>query len=313
MARIQLVVQGHRGARGLRPENTLPSFETAMDVGATSIETDVHLTRDGVPVLVHDPVVSERLFRPAPVSGPAPPALPRLVRSLTLAELRGYWADRNPDPARFAEQIAVVTPLAASFATTRGIYAHAVSSVDDFIEFVAAYAGELGTKAGKTPEQQARAQRLRFDLELKRVPFHPETIGDGFDGETAGLLEQRLVDILRAGGVVERTTVRSFDHRCVRAIGRLEPRLTLAVLVAGTAPINPVALARDCGASAYCPEYTFLDAAQVQALHAAQIGVLPWTVNEPDAWTRLLEWGVEGITTDCPDRLAAFLKERGLF
>src|SRR5262249_10549099 len=47
-------LQGHRGARGLKPENTLPSFEAAIDAGATTIETDLHRTRDGVPVLVHD-------------------------------------------------------------------------------------------------------------------------------------------------------------------------------------------------------------------------------------------------------------------
>src|SRR6516164_1854400 len=104
MAHNRLEVQGHRGARGLRPENTLPSFETAIDVGATSIETDVHLTHDGLPVLIHDPLVSERL-----------------VSSLTLAELRGYRADRNPNRARFPAQIADVTPLAASFATAHGI------------------------------------------------------------------------------------------------------------------------------------------------------------------------------------------------
>ena len=51
-------LQGHRGARGLRPENTLPSFETALDLGVTSVETDLHLTRDSVPVLCHDPMSS---------------------------------------------------------------------------------------------------------------------------------------------------------------------------------------------------------------------------------------------------------------
>src|SRR5438105_26100 len=97
-------VQGHRGARGLKPENTLPGFETAFDLGVTSVETDVHLTRDGVPVLFHDDVISERLCRPVPGrSVPAPENRPP-VRTLTLGELRGYRADRNPDPRRFPEQ-----------------------------------------------------------------------------------------------------------------------------------------------------------------------------------------------------------------
>src|SRR5712692_597344 len=118
----RLEIQGHRGARGRKPENTLPSFEAALDGGATSIETDVHLTRDGVPVLTHDPCVSERLFRLAPGSTSPPPSAHLLVSTLTLAQLRGYCADRNPDASRFPEQDATVTPLAQAFAAARGLH-----------------------------------------------------------------------------------------------------------------------------------------------------------------------------------------------
>lgn len=300
-------VQGHRGARGFKPENTLPAFEAALDTGVSSIETDVHLTRDGVPILVHDPVVSEHLFRLAPDSVSPPPSPRLLVRDLTLSEMHGYRADRNPDPNRFPDQDGAVTPLASTFAAARGLDPYAPVTVADFVAFVVAYSAD----SSKTDRQRARARDLRFDLELKRVPFRPELIGDDFDGKNAGELERRLVEILRAANVVQRTTVRSFEHRVVRAIGRLEPRLTRAVLVAGTAPVNPAAIANAAEASIYCPEYTFLDATQVRSLHAANVRVLPWTVNHPGDWTRLLEWGVDGITTDYPDRLAAFLEEHG--
>src|SRR3954470_22797234 len=100
------LLQGHRGARGLRPENTLPSFEAALDAGVTTVETDLHLTRDGVAVLCHDARLGEWWATPlgsAPVLGPAHrPA----ISSLTVEELRGYRADRNPDPARFPGQSA---------------------------------------------------------------------------------------------------------------------------------------------------------------------------------------------------------------
>jgi glycerophosphoryl diester phosphodiesterase len=307
MQTVPFEIQGHRGARGLAPENTLPSFEAALDAGATSIETDVHLTRDGLPILTHDPVVSDRLFRLAPGSASPPPGPHLLVRALTLAELRGYRADRNPDPARFPQQNAAVTPLAQAFAATRGLDPFAPPTLADVVDFVATYASD----PAKSAEQRARARLHRFDLELKRVPFQPELIGDDFDGEQPGELERRIVDILRAANVVERTRVRSFDHRCVRAIGRLEPRLTRAVLIAGTSPVDPVALVRQAEASVYCPEYTFLDSAHLGLLHAANVRVLPWTVNLPEDWARLLDWGVDGITTDYPDRLAEFLRQRG--
>src|SRR5713226_7104401 len=104
-------LQGHRGARGLKPENTLPAFEVAFDLGVTSVETDVHLTRDGVAILTHDGSIHSRFCRLLPGSTAPDPASQPLVSSLTLAQLRGYRADRNPDPGRFARQDAIVTPL----------------------------------------------------------------------------------------------------------------------------------------------------------------------------------------------------------
>src|SRR5271169_155556 len=100
--------QGHRGARGLRPENTLPSFEAALDVGVDAIETDLLLTRDAVVVLCHDPLLPDRIFGPS--------ALPRLLSRLTLAELRAWRAAGNPDPLRFPTQDPTPTPLATAFA-----------------------------------------------------------------------------------------------------------------------------------------------------------------------------------------------------
>jgi glycerophosphoryl diester phosphodiesterase len=304
-------LQGHRGARGLRPENTLPSFEAAFDAGVSSVEPDVHLTRDGVAVLCHDPVLGGPLCTLARSGPPLPTARPA-VRGLSLAELRCYRADGNPDPARWRRQDAGVTPLARLFAEERGLEPYAIPTVADLFSFAAAYAGEMGLRAGKTAEQRARAAGVRFDLELKRMPFYPEAAGAGPGGELPGLLERRVVEEARAAGVVGRTTVRSFDHRSVRAVRELEPGLTGAVLVAGTAPVDPAGLAREAGAQLYCPDYLFVDAEVVRRAHAGGLRVLAWTVNEPEQWERLVDWGVDGLTTDYPDRLARWLRRRGV-
>jgi glycerophosphoryl diester phosphodiesterase len=305
-------LQGHRGARGLKPENTLPGFETALDVGVTTVETDVHLTRDGIPILCHDAVVSERLCRrisghrvPKPASRPA-------VSALTLAQMHGYRADRKPDRDRFPEQNAGMTPLALWFGQRHGLDPYTPPSLAELFAFAAAYIGEPGQRAGKSARQRDRARQVRFDLELKRVPFRPAVIGDGFDGSTAGLLEQRVVEIVRAAKMVDRTLVRSFDHRSVLAVRRLEPALPASVLVADTAPVSPVPLVRQADAATYCPAFEFLDEAQVRLAHAEGIRVVPWTVNDAHDWERLLDWGVDGITTDFPNRLAVFLRQRGL-
>lgn len=296
-------LQGHRGARGLKPESTLPSFETAFDIGVSSIETDLHLTADGVVVLVHDPAIGGKIYRRIAPNAPDPADEP-LVSKLTLAEIRCYRADKNPDPSRFPDQNAGETPLAAWFAQSRGIDPYGIPTLSDLLAFAAAYAAEGEKRAGKTSEQQAYAGRVRFDLEIKRVPFRPEWQNDR--------LERQVVEDLRKAGMVDRGIVRSFDHRTVRTVHALDPDLTTAVLVDGTAPVEPAQLAVAAGARIYCPLYQFLDEAQVRQLHAAGIRVLPWTVNDPADWSRLLEWGVDGITTDFPDRLAAVLRRQGI-
>jgi glycerophosphoryl diester phosphodiesterase len=303
-------LQGHRGARGIKPENTLSSFEVAFDLGVTTVETDVHLTRDGVPVLIHDAVVSEVLCSVVSGAGVPDPATHPFVSSLTLAELRGYRADRNPDPRRFPNQDAAVTPLARAFAEQQRTDPFTPPTVAELFAFAGAYAGDLGAAAGKTAGQRERAGCVRFDLELKRVPFRPGVVGDGFDGEAPGLLERRLVEVVRSEGMAGRSAVRSFDHRSVRAVRRLAPELPAAVLIAETAPVDPVALVRQADAQAYCPGFEFLDEPQVRRLHAAGVRVVPWTVNEPEDWERLVAWGVDGLTTDYPDRLAAWLRQQ---
>src|SRR5438445_853357 len=217
-------LQGHRGARGLRPENTLPSFEAAFDAGVTSVETDVRLTRDGVPVLFHDEAVSGALCRLARGKRAPDPSSRPLVSSLTRVQLQSYLADRNPQPNVFAGQDAIIAPLARLYAEHHGANPYAIPVLGELFSFAAAYAAEMGRQACKTEEQRAKAAQVRFDLELKRTPFHPEFIGDGCDGDSPGLLEERLLHEVLTAGVVERTSVRSFYHRRVRALRRLEPR-----------------------------------------------------------------------------------------
>jgi glycerophosphoryl diester phosphodiesterase len=305
-------LQGHRGARGLKPENTLPAFEAAFDIGVTSVETDVHWTADGQAVLFHDHALGDRLCRLLPRAPGPDPSLRPPLSSLTLAELRGYCADRNPDPARFPVQDAGVTPVAAAFAAERGLDPYTPPTLDDLFAFAAAYAGALGTDAGKTERQQERAAEVRFDLELKRVPSRPEAMGDGYDGSGPAALEKGVVQAVRRAGVIGRASVRSFDHRCVLHLRALEPAIPTAVLVRGTAPVDPAALARAAGADTYCPDAEFLDELQIRQLQGAGVRVLPWTVNDPERWLALLGWGVDGITTDYPDRLARLLRERGV-
>src|SRR5687767_1615149 len=103
-------LQGHRGARGLKQENTLHCLVVALDLMVTSIDTDIHLSKDGALILCHDEVLSERLARMLDTADVLPPTRKPLNRQLTLAQLRHYALDRNPDPIRFPEQNTDSTP-----------------------------------------------------------------------------------------------------------------------------------------------------------------------------------------------------------
>jgi glycerophosphoryl diester phosphodiesterase len=299
-------LQGHRGARGLKPENTLPAFEVAFDLGVTSVETDVHLTADHIPILFHDHNISDRICRPIA------PGQNLKISSLTLPQIRLYRAAVNPNPNRFPHQDNEATPLAVWFAQRHDMDALTPPTMVDLLAFAAAYAGEPGRIVGKTDEQRARSRIIRLDLELKRVPFRPGVIGDDFNGRTPGVFEQRVIQVAREAKMTDRIRFRSFDHRCVRFLGELAPEVPRAILVAETAPVAPNDLIRQAGATIYCPHVEFLDEVQMKQIHREGLRVIPWTVNDPLDWQKLLDWGVDGITTDFPDQLAELLSARGI-
>ena len=286
-------VQGHRGACGLVTENTLPSFEKALDVGATSIETDVLLTADDQPVLFHDFHITNRVCSALPSGTKVP------MRALTLEQVRTYRIDCRVGAATM--------PLAERFAKERSIDPYGIPTLMELFEFISAYAGSMGQEAGKSDDQRLHARTVILDIELKREPFHPELIGDGYAGTGPATLERSVAHSIRQAGVIERSRVRSFDHRSVLAIKQIEPNLRTAILLHDIVPAQVAPLLEFSQAELYCPNYPFVDAEVVRQVHAAGARIIPYTVNEASVWERLIDWGVDGVTTDYPDRLRQWL------
>jgi len=211
MSRRRFEVQGHRGARGLRPENTLAGFELALDLGVSSIETDVYLTRDGVPVLYHEG---------GPLQSRGRPVADLVVSRITAAALRSYRVACDTSD-RFPRQLPRAGPLTARHAAEHGIDPFGIPTLADLFALVETYAGAAGEECHKTPEARLHCAGVMLDLELKRTPFRPELIGDSFDGTAAGTLERRVLEEAERHGMLDRIRVRSFDHRSVRCIREL--------------------------------------------------------------------------------------------
>ena len=288
-------VQGHRGARGLRPENTLPAFETALDLGVTTLELDLHFTADGQVVVWHDPVIAADKCglsdgAPATVPDPDDPAAQTqlAIAALTVEQLGWFECDRNPDVGAYPDQKAEASELAG--------YDYRVVTLEELLEFVQSYAeSDL-----KTATQRENADRVGFNVETKRRPDDPSTIGDGFDGVNAGPFELALLDLAGRFELDDRVTVQSFDPRSLRAVHAIDPNIRLAALTFTSTRLDDLVAG---GTTVWSPRASTLTAQLIADAHDIGLDVIPWTVNDPAEMNELISWGVDGIITDRPDLL----------
>lgn len=293
-------IQAHRGAKALRPENTLPAFEAAIDVGADSIETDLRATADNEIVLLHDDAINPSIcVSEADESNWTMPGHAKLA-SLSRHQLKHYRVARNPDITRYPRQQADDTELCNWFVRENDDLRHSYSipTLRHLFRFVQLYAGPVGKDLGKTFKQQATAQKVILDLEIKSSP------------SAERVSEQVLLTILKQihdSGLSQRCRVRSFDDRVIRWWVEHDRSLEIGVLRAEGNQLDPVREVETLGATFYGPDFRILQAEQVKRFHQEGIRVLPWTVNEPDEWRKLIDWEVDGITTDDPEQLVNFV------
>jgi glycerophosphoryl diester phosphodiesterase len=259
----RILVHGHRGARALRPENTIPAFEYAIQQGADVLEMDVAVTRDNVLVISHDPEVNPVICR-----GPRPTAV---IRELTLAELRQWDCGALKNPSFPRQQ-----PVPGTHKPT----------LDEVLDLA-----PRGT--------------FEFNIETKSYPDKPEYT------PAPDVFARMMLDRIRAHKLDARVIVQSFDFRTLRAMKKLAPKIRLAALWEGD-PRSFVDIAHEAQAGIISPDYHLVTPEQVQASHAAGLQVIPWTVNAPREWDRLIAAGVDAIISDDPAALIAHLKDRGL-
>jgi glycerophosphoryl diester phosphodiesterase len=272
------IVQGHRGARALFPENTIEGFVRGMALGVRGFELDVGVSADGVVVLCHDLALNADITRGADGAWLSPPT--PLIHTLRLAELAAFDVGRirpgSDYAARFPDQMPIdgarIPTLAAVLAAT-------------------------GDAA--------------LTIELKSDPTRP---ADSLGGAA---MAEAVMAVVDAAGAADRVMVESFDWRGPRHLRRTRPDIACALLTApdtakaarlwwdgphpsdfGGAVARAVAAE---GAVAWTPEYSSIRGADIAAAHALGLMVLPWTVNDPAAMDRLRSWGADGLITDRPD------------
>ena len=287
--------EGHRGTRGLRPENTLPAFETALDLGVTTLELDLHFTQDGQVVVWHDPILDDTKCRlpddPADPDAPDPrnPLRRIFISQQPLSVVQSYICDLNPDEERFPEQTAVSTQLAGND--------YRIITLAELFDFVEQYANsELKTEA-----QRNNAATVQFNIETKREPDHPEYIDDGFTGGEAGPFELAILAVVNGRSLTSRVIIQSFDHRSLRTIRDINSDIRLAALTTGGEAKLDVYAAYKF--DIWSPNQRDVTAELITKAHTEGLVVIPWTVNETEDMQRLIDWGVDGLISDRPDIL----------
>lgn len=281
---------GHRGARALRPENTLPGLAYATSLGVDAIEFDVTLTADGGLILAHDLTAEATTILdtgPAASADPLFPYVGKPWRSLTLKQIATLDAGNRLLLVLYED-------------TFTAIPGTAVPTLDEVCSLVSA--------PGTRP--------VTLAVELKSNPSWPDA--------DVRELTFAVLETLARHRLTERARILGFDWRVLRAAADQAPEVPRVALVesrtwgpgsawlGGLEPADHsdaslTTAARDIGAAWLSPPDHMTSAALVAAAHDAGLRIVVWTVNEPARMSELIGLGVDGIVTDRPDLLGDVL------
>lgn len=294
-------IQGHRGARGLLPENTLPSFARAISLGVDVIELDTAVTADGVVVVSHDPQLSPEFTRDARGNWISPPG--PVIAALPLSDIKSYDVGRIRPDSDYARRFPDQTPVDGTPIPT--------------LQEVAALAASAGSPT------------LRFNIETKVRPdgaaltYPPEAFAE------------RLVAALVSAGIAERTVVQSFYWRVLDHVRAIAPGIATACLTSEQHWLDNIGrgesgtsawtgrkvsdfggsvprMVKASGCDIWSPYFAEVDRANLEQAHGEGLRVVVWTVNDPEQMKALIQLGVDGIITDYPDRLRRVMKALGM-
>jgi len=298
-------VHGHRGARGLLPENSLPAFAKALELGVDVLELDTGVTKDGVVVISHDPCLNPDFVRDASGAWVLPTSKDnkygRCLVDLTYAEIQQFDVGRIQPGTEYAKR----------FSSQQSIDGTRIPTLAALFMLV----------------KQKGDARVRFNIETKLSPMaRNETV-------SPQAFVEKLLAVIRENDMASRVTIQSFDWRTLQISQRLAPNIPTVYLTvqqkwmdnigagsregsAWTAGIN----AREYGDSVprmvkaaggaavgntWSPYFGDVTPAKIAEAKAPGLKVVVWTVNEPKDIEQMLMWKVDGIISDYPDRVIA--------
>lgn len=273
----ELDLQGHRGCRGLMPENTIPGFLRALEIGVTTLEMDLVISKDQKVVVSHEPYFSHEISTdPEGKSISAKNERLFNLYEMNYDEIMQYDVGLKPHP-RFPKQqkIAAIKPL--------------------FIDVI---------EETERAVLQNEYQKPYYNIEIKRLPaqdavFHPPV------REFADL----VVKAVNNTGIKDRIIIQSFDPESLQMVREIDPEIDLALLVESTKSPKENLNTLGFTPQVYSPHYLLVDFDLVAFCKENSMQLIPWTVNNEQQMKRMIDLGVDGIITDYPDILHKVMNE----
>lgn len=298
-------LQAHRGGRGETTEESLRAFAKALELGVSTLELDIVLTRDGQPLVWHDPRIDPTKCADTAPAFPGDPTFPyvgKLVHDLTMTQIATLDCGK----------------LLPDFPNAEVVVGNKIATLPQVFSLTDSYGAQV-----------------RYNIETKVEADKPED----------SAAPQQFVDVIlaavRAAGKVDKVEIQSFDWRTLPMVQRAEPSIPLVALwdnttwVSGSpwlggvdpsATPDPIVGATKVGADILSPGYSVpsgqtprdpgfrlvADKPFVDRAHGLGLKVIPWTIDDPDAMRAQIAAGADGIITDYPTRLRTVMAELGM-
>jgi glycerophosphoryl diester phosphodiesterase len=265
-------IQGHRGCRGLFPENSLPAFEKAIELGVTTLELDLAISKDRKIIVSHEPYINS-LF-----------CLDTLGEEITFEEEKAYNLFKmnyqeikafdcgTKQYARFPKQQKIKT------------YKPLLSEVFELTK--------------------AKNSNVKFNIEIKADPKY-----DNIYTPEPKEFVRLVLNLIEQYGVFESTNLQSFDLRILEEIKKQAPKMKLSLLIDENETIEDKISKLSFTPEIISPYFGLLDADNIHIYQSKEIQIIPWTVNLEKDMQLMIDYQVDGIITDYPDKLIEMLKK----
>lgn len=260
-------LQGHRGARGLLPENSMPAFEEALKLGVNTLELDVVISKDRRVVVSHEPFMNHEI------------ALDVNGNSISAADEKGFNLYQMAYDS--IQLFDVGSKQHPRFPNQKKLNV----------------AKPLLTEVIKMAEKKSN-KKIHYNIEIKSLPEY-----DGIFSPQVDDYVRLVLEVIKLETISKRTTLQSFDIRALESIHRQAPKIRTALLVDENESIGAKLSELTFKPKIISPYFELLDKVSVEEYHRLNFKIIPWTLNSEKEIERMIEYKVDGIISDYPDLL----------